>query len=359
MNDNNYCVILAGGAGTKLWPSSTHRKPKQFIDFFGFGKTLLQTTFQRISKFVSPQNIIVSTNQQYRQIVEEQLPQLDEKNLLLEPMRRNTLPSATWATVEIMHRCQDARILVVPSDQMILDEDKFAEDITAAFDYVSRSGRLLSLGVTPNRPDTNYGYIQMDDMVEENIFRVKSFTEKPELEFARLFVDDKGFLWNTGLFVWTAQDFLRYAHQNQQDFLALGQTADLISHGMEREQVVRQAFSVCPNLTIEQVCLEKMEHTDVMLCHFEWSDLGTWQALYDTMPKDDGENAVMGGKTLLYGSKRCLVKSSPDKVVVVQDLDDFLVIDDNNALLICRKDNKDAIRRFVNDIQINFGDEFL
>ncbi len=359
MNDKNYCVILAGGIGMKLWPSSTHQKPKQFIDFLGTGETLLQSTYKRITRFVDENNIIVSTNEQYRDLVVDQLPQLHAENLLLEPMRRNTLPSATWATVKIAHRCSDARILVVPSDQMIYDEDHFEEDIVKAFNYVSHSGRLLALGVMPTHPATNYGYIQMDGQQDKDIYQVKSFTEKPELDFAQLFVDDRGFLWNTGLFVWNAKDFLRYAHEKEVEFPMIDMTEGMVGNGSKVEEIVKDAFSICPNISIEQVCLEKTEHTDVMLCHFRWSDLGTWHSLYDTMEKDGDMNVVMGGNVMLYDCNGCMVKAENDKVVVAEDLRDYLIVEENNVLLICHKSNQNAIRRFVNDIQINMGDKFV
>ena len=359
MNGNNYCVILAGGFGTKLWPASTQHKPKQFIDFLGKGETILQSTYNRISKFVKEENILVSTNEHYSDLVRQQIPQLKTDNLLLEPMRRNTLPSATWATVKIAHRCQDARILLVPSDQMIYDEQLFEADVTRAFEYVSRTGRLLSLGIMPTYAATNYGYIQMNGKQEDDIFQVKSFTEKPEIDFARMFVEDRGFLWNTGLFVWTAKGFLRYAHENESGFPMFDVTANMIENSVELEAVVKEAYAVCPNISIEQVCLEKRENTDVMLCHFRWTDLGTWQAMYNTMPKDAGSNVVMSGNAMLYDCRECLVKTPEDRIIVAEDLKDYLIIEENNVLMICKKDNQKTIRRFVNDIQINIGDEFV
>lgn len=359
MNDKNYCVILAGGIGLKLWPSSTHQKPKQFIDFLGTGETLLQSTYKRIARFVAEENIIVSTNEQYRALVQEQLPRLHSGNLLLEPMRRNTLPSATWATVKIAHRCADARVLIVPSDQMIYDEDHFEEDIVKAFDYVSHSGRLLSLGVMPTHAATNYGYIQMDGVLGSDIYQVKSFTEKPELDFAQLFVDDRGFLWNTGLFVWSSKDFLRYAHEKEAEFPMIDMTDAMAGDGGGVEEIVKNAFSICPNISIERVCLEKSENTDVMLCHFRWSDLGTWHSLYNTMEKDGDMNVVMGGQAMLYDCNGCMVKADSGKVVVAENLRDYLIVEENNVLLICRKDNQNAIRRFVNDVQINMGEKFV
>lgn len=359
MNDNNYCVILAGGVGLKLWPASTHHKPKQFIDFLGNGQTLLQATYNRIARFVDTDNIIVSTNEEYKDLALQQLPHIKQENLLLEPMRRNTLPSATWATLTIAHRNPEARVLVVPSDQLILDEDKFEKEVMKAFDYVSETGRILSLGVMPTRAETNFGYVQMGERMGHDIYQVKSFTEKPEMEFAKIFMEDGEFLWNTGLFVWKADDFLRLAHEHgEAQFPNFKKTASMIENGLKMVEIVRNTFSMCPNITIERVCLEKMEHTDVMLCHFGWTDLGTWHSLYNVMPKQN-ENVVMKGMGMLYDCKGCIVRTPQDKIVILQGLEDYVVVEENNILVVCKKEDQNAIRKFVNDVNISLGDEFI
>lgn len=358
MNDKNYCVIMAGGIGLKLWPSSTHQKPKQFIDFLGRGETLIQSTFKRIAKFVAKENIIVTTNEQYETLVHEQLPDLPEYNLLLEPMRRNTLPSATWATVEIAQREPDARVLVVPSDQMIYDEDLFQQEVMSAFDYVANYDRILSLGVFPSRAETNYGYVQMGDAVYNGFCHVKSFTEKPELEFAKLFVDNREFLWNTGMFLWSTNTFKNEANKLKAQLPMIDKAEDLLKNGIELDDIVKRAFSMCPNVSIEQVCLDKHDNTDVMLCHFGWTDLGTWQTLFDMAEKTDA-NAVIQGKAMLYDCKDCIVKVPDGKVVVVKGLENYVVAEENNVLVICRKDDPAAIRRFVNDLQISLGDHYV
>ena len=360
MNNNNYCVILAGGKGTRLWPSSRQQKPKQFIDYLSTGETLLQSTFRRFSKFISKDNIIVVSNEDYRDMVMEQLPELTQGNLLLEPVRRNTVPSVTWATFEICNRNPDAVIVVSPADQLITNEERFDAEIMKGLDYVERHNRLLAIGIAPTRAETAYGYIQMADRVDDDIFKVQSFTEKPELEFARIFVENGEFLWNTGIFVCGGKTFLQTVHgaasyyTDMMDYIQAN-----YDYGKSVHDFVERAFSICPTLSLERGILEKAENVDVMLCHFGWADIGTWDALYDVMPKSEERNVIASGKAMMYDCKDCLVKLPGDRVVVVQGLEDYVIAEEDNVLVICKKDDQGAIRKFVNDVQINIGDDYV
>lgn len=360
MNKNNYCVILAGGIGTRLWPSSRQQKPKQFIDFLGTGETLLQATFRRFRKFVAEENILVVSNEDYKDLVLEQLPDLHSENLLLEPMRRNTVPSVTWASFEICNRNPDACIVVSPADQLITKEECFEADLVAGLNYVAHNERLLTIGIMPSRPETGYGYIQMSDEMEHDIFKVQSFTEKPELEFAKLFVENKEFLWNTGLFVCRAHTFLSTIHgaasyyTDMMDYITANYDAGKTAH-----EFVEGAFSMCPNVSLERGILEKADNVDVMLCHFGWADIGTWNALYDVVTKSNDENVIMGGKAMLYDCKDCMVKLPSGRVAVIQGLSDYVIAEEDNVLVICKKDDQGAIRKFVNDVQMNIGDEYV
>lgn len=360
MNNNNYCVILAGGKGTRLWPSSRQQKPKQFIDYFSAGETLLQSTYRRFSKFIDKDNIIVVSNEHYRDLVMEQLPELAQRNLLLEPMRRNTVPSVTWAAFEICNRCTDATIVVSPADQLITNEEKFAQDISRGLDYVAGSGRLLTVGISPTRAETAYGYIQMCDSMAEDIYKVKSFTEKPEMEFARLFVENKEFLWNTGIFISGARSFLETVHgaavyyTDMMDYIQAN-----YDYGKSFHEFVEKAFSMCPTLSLERGILEKADNVDVMVGHFGWADIGTWDALYDVMPKTGEHNVIASGRAILYDCKDSLVKLPEGRVAVVQGLEDYVIAEEDNVLVICKKDDQGAIRKFVNDVQINIGDDYV
>ncbi len=361
MADNSYyCVILAGGIGSRLWPASRQQRPKQFIDFAGQGQSLLQATYERYARFISTDNILVVSNHQYADIVRRQLPQLDARNLLLEPMRRNTIPSVAWAALEIGHRNPEGCMVVTPADQLIADQRQFEKDILHGLSYAAGHGRLLALGILPTRPETAYGYIQTGDEREENIFGVRSFTEKPEMEFATLFLQNGEFLWNTGLFIWSVQAFLQALDDKANMFSNLLENAESeFLRGVNVSELVERTFPMCPNVSIEQGFLEKADHVDVMLCHFGWADIGTWNALFDSLPKEEGNNAVLGGRTLLYSCSDCLVKSSARKVVVLQGLEDCLVVDEDDVLLVCKKEDQKTVRKLMNDVQLSFGDEFV
>lgn len=359
MNNNHFCVILAGGVGMRLWPSSRQNKPKQFIDILGNGETLLQSSYKRVSKIVEHENIIITTNEQYKELVMSQLPGLKEENILLEPMRRNTLPSAIWATMEFMHRNPQAKVLAVPSDQIIENEEAFEADVVRAFSYLEDHDKILSLGIKPSSPETNYGYVQMGEPIDVNIFKVKTFIEKPEMEWAKMLVENGEFLWNTGVFLWNADTFIHYVHDRWMQFDDMIKiNNDNIDHET-KHKIVKDTFSICPNLTIENVCLENNDVTDVMMAHFGWSDIGTWNAIFKMMPKNEDENVLLTENSMLYDCNKCLVKAEKGKLVVVQGLDDYLIVDDNNTLVICRKDDEKAIRKFVNDIKVSLGDDFV
>lgn len=362
MNQNNdlYCVILAGGIGSRLWPSSRQQHPKQFIDFLGNGETLLQSTYKRFSQFIQPDNIIVMTQMQYGDLVREQLPNLPEANLLLEPMRRNTVPSVAWASIEIVHRNPQACMVVTPSDQMIRNGEGFERDIVRGMEYVAHHDRMLVLGITPTRAATNYGYIQMGEAQCDNIFKVQSFSEKPGIEFAQMFLDSHEFLWNTGLFIARPATFLTRVEELANSFIGMLEDAETeLQQGGDAMTIVADSFAKCPNVSLEQGILEKKDGVDVMFSHFGWSDIGSWEALYDALPKNQAGNVVVAQQALLYDCKDCIVKLPAGKVAVVQGLDDYMIIEEGNVLVICKKDDESAIRKFVNDVQMNVGEDFV
>lgn len=359
-NQNNYVVILAGGIGTRLWPSSRTQKPKQFLDILGTGSTMLQTTYERYAEFVPKENIIVVSNEMYEDLTRQQLPSLPQKNLLLEPIRRNTVPSVTWAAMHVYHRNPNALMLISPADQMITDYDALKQDIMAGFKYVEENQRLLTLGITPTRPETTFGYIQMADQMADNIFKVKSFTEKPEIEFANLFYESNEFLWNTGLFMWAAKTYLDAIRGMSDDFTQrMEALKDHIKAGSPLSHVIDDAFSISPSIPLETGVLEKVNIVDVMLCHFGWRDLGTWSEVFNVIPKEKNNNAVISANALFYDSEDCVVKLPEGKIAVIQGLKDYVVVEEDNVLMICKKDDQQAIRHFVNDVQINMGDDFL
>lgn len=363
MDKNNYCVILAGGVGVRLWPVSRQHMPKQFIDLLGTGETLLQMTYRRYAAFIAPENILVVTNGDWADIVREQLPMLPEMNLLKEPMRRNTVPPVYWSSVEVWRRNPDGVVIVSPCDQNITDHEpcQFASEMKLAMEYANRSSRLLNIGVLPTRPEVAYGYIQQGACMENNIYNVQSFMEKPEEQFARLFYESKEFLWNTGIFVWRADALLREMHGKSGDYSDMVNDAKVrYCAGSDVENAVKDTYSMLPNMTIEQTLLEHSETVDVMCCHFGWADLGTWDSVYDFSQKDaDGNVEINNSKALFFDCKDCLVRMPSGHVAVLQGLSDYVVVEEGNVVVVCRKKDQDAIRRFVNNAQIALGDDYL
>jgi len=345
-SSNNYCVIMAGGIGSRFWPYSRKNKPKQFLDFFGAGQTLLQLTFDRYKKIVPQENIFVITNIAYENLVKEQLSELDESQILLEPTRRNTAPCIAWASQHIQQLNPDANIIVAPADHLILKEEEFIEAIQKGLEFVAHSPQLLTLGIKPSRPETGYGYIQIADEKQGDFYKVKTFVEKPQLEFAKIFVESEEFYWNSGIFLWNVHTILD-AFGNIMPEIASKLTAG------------EEGFTSSPNISIDYGIMEKAENVYVQICNFGWADLGTWGSLHEALPKDQQKNVIIKGNTLLYECKNNIIAVPKGKLAVLQGLEDYLVADTDNVLLICRKDDESTIRRYVNDVQIKLGDEFV
>lgn len=344
--NNNYCVIMAGGIGSRFWPYSRKDKPKQFLDFFGTGQTLLQLTFDRYSKIVPKENIYVITNIQYENLVKEQLPELKDARILLEPTRRNTAPCIAWASTRIKEINPNANIVVAPADHLILKEGEFIEAITKGLDFVAQSPQLLTLGIKPNRPETGYGYIQIADEKQGDFYQVKTFVEKPQLEFAQVFVESNEFYWNSGIFMWNVNTILDAFNRYM---------PEICSKSLSNEE----DFASCPNISIDYGIMEKADNVYVQLCDFGWADLGTWGSLHDASPKDKHLNVIIKGNTLLYECNNNIIALPEGKLAVLQGLEDYLVADTNNVLLVCRKDDESTIRRYVNDVQVKLGDKFV
>ena len=345
-NSNNYCVIMAGGVGSRFWPYSRKSKPKQFLDFFGTGQTLLQQTYDRYSKIIPQDHIFVITNVQYEKLVKEQLPTLGDGQILLEPTRRNTAPCIAWASSHIQQLNPNANLIIAPSDHLILKEDRFIEAIGKGLEFVASSPQLLTLGIKPNRPETGYGYIQITDNKEGDFYKVKTFIEKPQREFAEVFVASDEFYWNSGIFLWNVNTILQ-AFQTYMPEVC----TKVLTDGKD--------FDSCPNISIDYGIMEKAENVYVQLCDFGWADLGTWGALHEASPKDTNKNVIINGYTLLYDCKDNIIAMPEGKLAVLQGLDDYLIADNDNVLLICKKDDESIIRRYVNDVQVKLGDEYV
>ena len=343
-NNNNYCVIMAGGIGSRFWPYSRKNKPKQFLDFFGIGQTLLQQTFERYSKIVPSENIIVITNAEYEGLVKEQLPSLQANQILLEPARRNTAPCIAMASMHIHAINPEANMVVAPCDHLVLKEGEFIEAINKGLEFVAQSPQLLTLGIKPNRPETGYGYIQIAEEQGYNFYKVKTFVEKPQLEFAEVFVASDEFYWNSGIFLWNVNTILNAFNTLMPEVCP---------------KIKSEDFASCPSISIDYAIMEKAENVSVQLCNFGWADLGTWGALHESSPKDQHKNVITTGHTVLYDCSNNIIALPEGKLAVVQGMQDYLIADTDNVLLICKKDDQSAIRRYVNDVQIKLGEEFI
>ena len=361
ISNRNYCVILAGGKGRRLWPSSRQDMPKQFMDFFGTGRTQLQQTFDRFSKMVPRENILVCTTQQYAPIVREQLPQLGERNMLIEPVNRNTAPSVAWAAMRVRRCCETANVIITPSDQLVVNEESYVRSIETGLGYVSEHDVLLAMGVKPTRPEPGYGYIQMGDVsCKPDVYKVKSFTEKPEREFAKMFMESGEFYWNTGVFISNARhllisfekifpEVLRNLKHEQPDYSYEDELAYVNEH-----------YSSYPNLSIDYAILEHSENVFMMKCDFGWADLGTWHAVYECMSKVEGDNVVVDSEVMLEDSRDNVIRLPKGKLAVINGLDGYIVAEEGNVLLICKKGDSSAlVRKYVNEVQMKYGDDFV
>jgi mannose-1-phosphate guanylyltransferase len=353
---------MAGGIGSRFWPMSRNVYPKQFLDILGTGKTLIQQTYDRLRKICPPENIYVVTNEAYVNLVLTQLPELTPAQVLGEPYRKNTAPCIAYASFKISAIDPDARIVVAPSDHVILDEAAFTKAIMKGLEFVSSVDSMLTLGIQPSRPDTGYGYIQfIDEKVQEEnkISRVKTFTEKPNLEMANFFLKTGEFLWNAGIFVWN----VRTIHKAIQEFLpeldALFREAASHFGASNEPEYIRKAYEQCTNISIDFGVMEKAKNVFVMSADFGWSDLGTYGSLYEHIKHDDQANAVVGKNVMLYESRNCIINMPKDKLAVIQGLDDYIVVESDNVLLICKKTDEQQIRQFVNDVKLNKGEKFV
>jgi mannose-1-phosphate guanylyltransferase len=358
-NYNNYCVIMSGGVGSRFWPFSKEEKPKQFLDFLGTGRSLLQGTFDRFKKIVPTENIYIVTNDAYEEITREQLPELQSHQILCEPMRRNTAPAIAFATYRIKAVNPQANIVVTPSDHLVLKEDQFIADIVKGLDFVEKNPMLLTLGIQPGRPETGYGYIQLPKKESTGIHKVKTFTEKPNLELAKKFVESGEFVWNSGIFIWNANSILSAFRNHLPDIVNRFDAGKHLFGTPDEKQFINETFSFCPNISIDYGVFEKADNVYVNISNFGWCDLGTWGAFHEASAQDDNNNTHLHCKSLFVESSDNIVAMSDDKLVVVQGLDGYIVAESDNVLLICKKSEEQRIKHFVADVKLKYGDEYL
>ena len=359
-NQNNYAVIMAGGVGTRLWPFSRTNYPKQFHDILGTGKTLLQQTVQRFQEICPLENVYIVTNQIYKDLVHEQLPGLKDEQVLLEPVKRNTAPCIAYACYKIAQKNPKANLVVAPADQVILQEDKFRDALFTALEATENQDILVTLGIKPTRPDTGYGYIQFFEDDNKAVKKVKTFTEKPDLEYAMKFLESGDYVWNAGIFIWNAQAIAKAFNQFMPDLGEIFTDIRDDFYTPQEDESIKKAYSLCKSDAIDTGVMEKAAKTGnvyVILCDFDWSDLGTWKSLYENSPKTEQQNVITGNVTA-YDTQNCIIKTPEDKLVVIQGLENYIVAEFDQVLLICSKDQEQRVKEFVAEAK-NKGGQFV
>ncbi len=364
MDKKNFCVIMAGGIGSRFWPLSRTRKPKQFLDILGIGKTLLQQTFERFAQIIPEENILIVSNEEYQDLILKQLPGIKPEQVLLEPMRRNTAPCIAYANYKIREIEPEANIVVAPSDHLIMKEADFLGVVEKGLEYIAKNDALLTLGIQPSRPETGYGYIQINGnkdaiVVNESFRKVKTFTEKPDLKMATLFLESGDFFWNSGIFFWSLKTISEAFKKYLNEVDSLFQEGIGIYNTSDEHDFIAKSYPKCKNISIDYGIMEKAENVYVLCADFGWSDLGTWGSLYDMSNKDKNLNAVQGKNVSLYDSTNCIINLPNDKLAVIQGLDDYIIVDSDNILLICRKDDEQKIKNFVNDVKLEKGENYI
>ncbi|SMB96760.1 mannose-1-phosphate guanylyltransferase (GDP) [Hymenobacter roseosalivarius DSM 11622] len=361
MTQNTYLVVMAGGIGSRFWPFSRTNHPKQFHDVMGVGRSMLQLTVDRFAGICPPENVFVVTNRDYTALVQQHLPKLPPDQILGEPIGRNTAPCIAYASYRIAQRDPKAVIIVTPADHAVQREDEFRDIISQAVDSARTQDILITLGIQPSRPDTGYGYIQFIDGDQNGLFgslrKVKTFTEKPNLELAKMFMDSGDFLWNSGLFIWRAEVIMQAFHQY------LGDIAEVFDEGLDQlgtaqeTDFITDAYSRCRNISIDYGIMEKADNVYVLPADFGWSDLGTWDSLHRIGRGDENGN-VIDGDAILYDTRECVIKTPSERLVVVQGLEGYIVAEYDNVLLICKRTEEQRVKEFVADVRAKKGNGY-
>lgn len=358
--ENRYCVIMCGGVGSRFWPRSRQSKPKQFIDFLGTGRSLLQMTVDRLTDIVPRENILMMTNAQYATLIKEQLPELNEEQILLEPSRRNTAPCIAWAAWHIRALNPQAQIMVAPSDHLILKQREFTESVRKAFRFVESHDALVTFGIKPNRPETGYGYIQQGEPVDDDFSRVKTFTEKPDLELAKVLVESGEFAWNSGMFFWGVNTIIDAFHRYAPMIAEIFDQGNSLFGTADETEFIAQHYPACPNISIDYAVMEKSDNVYVEAVDLGWSDLGTWGSLFENSPKNRAGNVAQNCTALTFESSgNVIAVENEQKLIVVSGLNDYIIADANDVLLIVPRADEQKIKNYVNEVHAAFGGKYL
>lgn len=351
---------MAGGIGSRFWPMSRMAYPKQFLDILGTGKTLIQGTFDRFAKFVPKENIYIVTSEEYRHIVVEQIPGIPIDNILCEPSRKNTAPCIAYISYKLNQLNPNASLMCAPADHLILDETAFYKVFLEAMDFVLKHKALVTLGIKPSNPNTGYGYIQFDQQaVSDNVYQVKTFTEKPNPELARTFLQSGDFLWNAGIFAWQIKSIVRAFEKYLPEMAEVFDAEKELFNTPKEKEAIGRIYPQCTNISIDYGIMEKADNVYIIPSSFGWSDLGTWNSAYDNMEHDYLGNAAAGKQIMVMDATRCMIHTPDDKLVVLQGLDDYIVVDTKDVLLICKKEKEQEIKEFVAEVKRNKGDRYL
>ncbi|MET3113839.1 mannose-1-phosphate guanylyltransferase [Pedobacter sp. CG_S7] len=363
MNKNNYALIMAGGIGSRFWPVSRTEFPKQFIDFFGIGKTLIQSTYDRFLRICPPENIFIVTNELYTSIIKEQLPNIADNQILAEPIMRNTAPCVAYGAMKIAEINPDATIVVAPSDHTIANLDKFIAAIEQSLTAAANNDCLITLGIQPSRPDTGYGYIQYTENTlptDPKLYKVKLFTEKPNTDLATSFIQSGDFLWNAGIFIWSAKSINKAFEKHLPEMYDIFKSGQTIYNTSDETAFISNAYQQCTNISIDFGIMEKADNVYVLPAEFGWSDLGTWASIYEMAEKDYVGNAVLpADKVMMFNSSNCMVNVPDNKLVVLNGLHDYIVVEANDILMVCPRSEEQSVKQIVADLKSKFGSKYI
>lgn len=359
-NNNNYVAIMAGGIGSRFWPVSRNDLPKQFLDILNTGKTLIQATFDRFAQFIPVQNIYVVTANNYIELVAGQLPQMKRENILGEPSRKNTAPCIAYISYKLQKINPESNLICAPADHLILDEVSFTKSCIEALGFTGENNALLTLGMKPLKPNTGYGYIQYEQpAVTDNIYKVKTFTEKPDLELAKTFIASGDFLWNAGIFAWKTKNILTAFENHLPELHELFHEAQKAMNTENESSNIEHIYPLCVNISIDYGILEKADNVYVIPASFGWSDLGTWASAYENLEKDYTDNAVTGENVILFEAAKNMIHTEGAKLVMLQGMSDFIVVDTPDVLMICKMDKEQNVKEYLSEVRKNKGDKYL
>jgi mannose-1-phosphate guanylyltransferase len=357
-NKNYYAILMAGGVGSRFWPVSTQDFPKQFHDMLGTGDTLIQKTFNRLANLIPKENIFILTNERYNDLVFEQLPEVTKRQVVLEPAMRNTAPCILYAALKIQKENEDAVMIVAPSDHWIEDETAFTNNVQQAFDFCSKNDALMTLGIKPTFPNTGYGYIEFDKTSEENIKPVHQFREKPDYDTAKSFIEQGNFLWNAGIFMWSASSVIKAFKNNQPKLYNLFESGCEVYNTDFEDDFIRDNYAKAENISVDYALMEQSKNVYVIPATFDWNDLGTWGSLYDKLDKDDDGNAVVNARTLTEDASGNMIRTKSDKIVVVDGLQDYIIVDKDEVLLIFPKTKEQDIKKVLQKVKDKYGEQY-